>query len=51
MTDFISAEQMAVYRRTALARERIGFEAQIDLEEGLRRLVAWWRSQKNEVSA
>ena len=24
------------------ARERIGFEAEVDLEEGLRRLVEWW---------
>lgn len=36
---------------TVLARDRIGFEAQIDLEEGLRRLVAWWRSQKSEGAA
>jgi UDP-glucose 4-epimerase len=34
---------------TAQARERIGFEAQVGLDEGLRRLVAWWRAQKNEV--
>jgi UDP-glucose 4-epimerase len=25
------------------AREKLGFEAEIDLEEGLRRLVTWWR--------
>ncbi|WP_414590362.1 hypothetical protein [Anabaena sp. CCY 9614] len=24
----------------------LGFEAQISLEEGLRRLVSWWREQK-----
>ncbi|MFN8568666.1 MAG: NAD-dependent epimerase/dehydratase family protein [Kouleothrix sp.] len=36
---------------TALAREQIGFTAQIDLDEGLRRLVAWWHSQKSEVLA
>ena len=26
------------------AAQRLGFRAQIDLEEGLRRLVSWWRS-------
>jgi UDP-glucose 4-epimerase len=30
------------------ARERIGFEAQVGLEEGLRRLVDWWRSERSE---
>lgn len=28
------------------ARELIGFEAEIPLNEGLRRLVGWWREQK-----
>jgi UDP-glucose 4-epimerase len=28
------------------ARKRLGFEAKIDLEEGLRKLVAWWRNEK-----
>ncbi len=28
---------------TSRARERIGFQAQIELEEGLRRTLAWWR--------
>ena len=28
---------------TRKARDVLGFEAQIPLEEGLRRLVAWWR--------
>jgi len=28
---------------TSLARERLGFETEIDLEEGLTRLVEWWR--------
>ena len=28
---------------TSRARERLGFEAEVGLEEGLRRLVAWWR--------
>jgi UDP-glucose 4-epimerase len=27
------------------ARERLGFEATVDLHEGLRQLVAWWRSE------
>ena len=27
----------------ALAREQLGFEAEVDLEEGLTRLVEWWR--------
>jgi UDP-glucose 4-epimerase len=30
------------------ARELLGFEAAIGLEEGLRRLVAWWRDQQDE---
>ena len=36
----------AVPRRLAdvrAARERLGFEAEIDLHTGLRRLVDWWR--------
>ena len=31
---------------TRQAKERLGFEAQVQLEDGLRRLVAWWRTQK-----
>lgn len=31
---------------TTLARERLHFEAQIGLEEGLRRLVEWWRTER-----
>ena len=31
---------------TSLARERLGFEAEIDLEEGLTRLVEWWRANR-----
>lgn len=27
------------------ARERLGFEAQVPLEEGLQRLVAWWKEE------
>ena len=39
----------AVPRRlaeTGHATERLGFEAQVGLEEGLRRLVAWWQASK-----
>jgi UDP-glucose 4-epimerase len=36
---------------TTLARERLGFEAQIGLEEGLRRLVDWWRAERAAASA
>jgi UDP-glucose 4-epimerase len=31
---------------TKNARERLGFEAEIDLDEGLRRLVEWWRAER-----
>ena len=31
---------------TRLAKERLGFEAEIDLEEGLRQLVEWWRAER-----
>ena len=31
---------------TDLAREQLGFEAEIDLEEGLTRLVDWWRAER-----
>jgi UDP-glucose 4-epimerase len=33
-----------------LARERLGFEAEVDLEEGLRRLVEWWRAERAATS-
>jgi UDP-glucose 4-epimerase len=39
----------AVPRRladTRRAAEQLGFRSQISLDEGLRKLVAWWRSQK-----
>jgi UDP-glucose 4-epimerase len=39
----------AVPRRlaeTQNAKNRIGFEAEIGLDEGLRRLVAWWQASK-----
>jgi UDP-glucose 4-epimerase len=31
---------------TSAAREQLGYEASLDLEEGLRRLVSWWRAEK-----
>lgn len=39
----------AVSRRLAdvtAARERLGFKAEVSLEDGLSRLVAWWRAQQ-----
>jgi UDP-glucose 4-epimerase len=36
---------------TTLARQRLGFEAEIALEEGLRRLVDWWRAERVAASA
>jgi UDP-glucose 4-epimerase len=32
---------------TSHAQERLGFKAEVDLDEGLRRLVAWWGSQRD----
>lgn len=43
----------AVPRRladTSRARRRLGFEAQVPLDEGLRSLVAWWRAAQVEVA-
>jgi UDP-glucose 4-epimerase len=34
---------------TTLARERLGFEAEVDIEEGLRRLVDWWRAERADI--
>jgi len=31
---------------TRAARERLGFTAEVSLEEGLRRLVKWWQAEK-----
>jgi len=31
---------------TSAAREQIGYEAEVDLEEGLTRLVDWWRAER-----
>jgi UDP-glucose 4-epimerase len=36
---------------TTLARERLGFEAEIGLETGLRTLVGWWRAERAAASA
>ncbi len=36
---------------TRLAREEIGFEAEIDIDEGLRRLVDWWRAENRTQEA
>jgi UDP-glucose 4-epimerase len=36
---------------TRLAKERLGFEAEIGLQEGLRRLVEWWRAERAASSA
>ena len=35
---------------TSLASELIGFTAEVDLKEGLRRLVDWWRSEQSAQS-
>ena len=43
-----------VVRRLAdvtAAREQLGFEAQVDLEEGLRQLVEWWAPLREEIAA
>lgn len=34
---------------TSAARERLGFEAEISIDEGLRRLVQWWRAERAEA--
>jgi UDP-glucose 4-epimerase len=35
---------------TSLARERIGFQAEVGLDEGLRRLVQWWRAERADAA-
>jgi len=43
-----------VYRRLAditRARREIGFQAEISLEEGLRRLVEWWQANREAIGA
>jgi UDP-glucose 4-epimerase len=34
---------------TSAARDELGFVAEVDLDEGLRRLVDWWRSEQGEA--
>jgi UDP-glucose 4-epimerase len=34
---------------TRHAREQLGFEAEVGLEEGLRRLVEWWRAERTDA--
>ncbi|WP_026373381.1 NAD-dependent epimerase/dehydratase family protein [Agrococcus lahaulensis] len=36
---------------TTAARRDLGFETTIDLEEGLRQLVEWWRPLREEIAA
>jgi UDP-glucose 4-epimerase len=36
---------------TTAARDRLGFEAQVSVDEGLRRLVHWWRAERESTSA
>ena len=36
---------------TAAARNDLGFESTVGLEEGLRNLVAWWEPLREEVAA
>ncbi|WP_347107483.1 NAD-dependent epimerase/dehydratase family protein [Paenarthrobacter sp. S56] len=36
---------------TSAARQDLGFEAAVGLEDGLRSLVEWWRPLRNEIAA
>jgi UDP-glucose 4-epimerase len=36
---------------TSHSREQLGFEAEVDLEEGLTRLVDWWRGERAGAAA
>ena len=36
---------------TRLAREQLGFEGEVSLEDGLARLVEWWRAEKTGAPA
>jgi len=36
---------------TEAAKRELGFEAEIDLEQGLRMLVDWWRASRNGAGA
>ena len=33
------------------ARRMLGFEVQVTLDEGLRRLVAWWREEQKSTAS
>jgi UDP-glucose 4-epimerase len=36
---------------TSAARERLGFVAEVDIDEGLRRLVRWWSEERESAAA
>ena len=36
---------------TSAARDDLGFEAEIGLDDGLRQLVEWWRPLREEIAA
>jgi len=36
---------------TSAAREQLGFQAEVNLEEGLTRLVEWWRAERDGAAA
>jgi UDP-glucose 4-epimerase len=36
---------------TSAARQDLGFKAEVELEEGLRELVSWWRPLRDEIAA
>jgi UDP-glucose 4-epimerase len=44
----------SVVRRLAdisAARQDLGFEVEVDLQEGLRELVSWWQPLREEIAA
>ena len=46
-----STASRAGWPTPSLAREQLGFEAEVDLEEGLTRLVEWWRAERAGAAA
>ena len=36
---------------TSRVADRIGFRAQVGLDEGLERLVTWWRAEQDAATA
>jgi UDP-glucose 4-epimerase len=36
---------------TSAARQDLGFKAEVELEEGLRELVSWWKPLRDEIAA